>query len=89
MKSLSEIQRILKTQKPILSQKYGVEGIGIFGSYVRGEQKGLSDIDILIELKKPIQIDLIQFIEMENYLSDLLGIKVDLVIKEDLKPAYF
>lgn len=53
---------------------------------VRGEQKEGSDLDILVELKRPFSIDLIGFIEMENYLSDLPGIKVDRVIKEDLKP---
>lgn len=85
MKTLSEIQRILLQQKPILFEKYGVKEIGVFGSYVHREQKKVSDLDILIELEKPIQIDLIGFIEMENYLSDLLGVKVDLVMKEDLK----
>jgi predicted nucleotidyltransferase len=86
MKSLDEIQQILQQQKPILAKKYGVKEIGVFGSYVRGEEKNTSDIDILVELEKPIRIDLIAFIEMENYLSDLLGIRVDLVLKENLKP---
>ena len=70
----------------MLMDKYGISEIGLFGSYVRGEQNDNSDLDVLVELEKPIRIDLIGFIELENYLSDALGIKVDLVIKEDLKP---
>lgn len=86
MKTLTEIREILRQQKPYLSNKYGVVRLEIFGPFVREEQKEGSDLDILVELKKPLSIDLIAFIEMENYLSDLLGIKVDLVMKEDLKP---
>jgi predicted nucleotidyltransferase len=86
MKTLIEIQQILHQKKPILVEKYGVKELGVFGSYVHGKQKNASDLDVLVELKRPIRIDLIAFIEMENYLSDLLGIKVDLVMKEDLKP---
>ena len=70
----------------MLIEQYGICEIGLFGSYVRGEQHGNSDLDILVELEKPVRIDLIGFIEMENYLSDALGVKADLVIKEDLKP---
>jgi len=86
MKTLAEIQQILQQKKPILVEKYGVKEMGVFGSYVRGEQKNTSDLDVLVELEKPIRMDLIAFIEMENYLSDLLGMKVDLVMKENLKP---
>lgn len=60
--------------------------MGVFGSYLRGEQKNTSDLDMFVEVKRPIRVDLIAFIEMENYLSDLRGMKVDLVMKEDLKP---
>ncbi|MFH1008306.1 MAG: nucleotidyltransferase family protein [Candidatus Latescibacterota bacterium] len=86
MKTLAEIQKVLQQKKPILVEKYGVKELGVFGSYVRGEQKNASDLDVLVELEEPIRMDLIAFIEMENYLSDLLGMKVDLVMKEDLKP---
>lgn len=60
--------------------------IGIFGSYVRGEQRPDSDLDILIELERPPQISLIGLVELELYLSELLGIRVDLAIKKNLKP---
>lgn len=58
--------------------------MGIFGSLVRGEQNRKSDLDIIVEFAKPI--GLLKFINLENYLHDLLGIKVDLVTKSALKP---
>jgi predicted nucleotidyltransferase len=86
MKAISQISQILQDQKPYLAQKYGVAEIGIFGSYVRGEQRPDSDLDVLIELERPARISLIDLVELELYLSDLLGIKVDLAIKKNLKP---
>ena len=86
-KSLDEIRKILKNHERELKKKYGVKRIGLFGSYVRGEQKeGISDLDILVEFKPRARISLLDFVGMENYLSDLLGIKVDLVEKSTLKP---
>lgn len=67
-----------------MRKKYSVKEIGIFGSYVKGEEKEESDIDILVEFEKPI--GLLKFIELENYLTDLFKIKVDLVMKSALKP---
>ena len=78
-----EIKQILKRQKSLLKKKYGVKGIGIFGSYVRGEGKRRSDVDLLVEFTKPIS--LLDFMKVENYLSDALGVKVDLVMKDVLK----
>jgi uncharacterized protein len=84
MKTLEEIKGVLKKQKPFLKEKYGVSEIGIFGSYVRGEQRKKSDLDILVEFNKPI--GLLKFVGLEIYLSEVLGIKVDLVMKGSLKP---
>ncbi len=83
-KSIQEIKRILLSHKQDLSDKYGVREIGIFGSYVRNENKKNSDIDILVELEKPMGF--FKFIRLERYLSELLGAKVDLVTKNALKP---
>jgi hypothetical protein len=69
-----------------LSKKYKVKEIGVFGSYVRGEQKKQSDLDILVEFEETANLSLLDFIRVENYLSDVLGIKVDLVEKHTLKP---
>lgn len=85
MKTLTEIRQILQTQKPYLYEKYGVTEVGIFGSYVRGEQRPDSDVDILIELEHPVRISLFDLIDLEEYLSELLEIKVQTAIKKNLK----
>lgn len=84
MKTFEEIKGILIQSKPIVQKKYKVKEIGIFGSYVRGEQHENSDVDVLIDFEKAPS--LLKFIELENYLSDTIGIKVDLVMKRVLKP---
>jgi predicted nucleotidyltransferase len=85
MKTVAEIRQILQGQKPYLAEQYGVAEISIFGSYVRGEQRTDSDLDVLIELERPARISLIDLVELELYLSDLLDIKVDLAVKKNLK----
>lgn len=82
MKSVQEIKRTLEE----LKGKYKVKEIGIFGSYVRGEQKGKSDLDILVEFEEDAKLSLLDVAGLEIELSDLLGIKVDLVEKKSLKP---
>jgi predicted nucleotidyltransferase len=62
---------------------YQPEMIGIFGSYARGENRPDSDLDILINIKKPI--GLLEFVKMEQELSELLNIKVDLVTERSVK----
>ncbi len=84
MKRLEEIQEILRQKKPILRERFKVKEIGIFGSFVRGEEKDTSDLDILVELERPV--GLIKFVGLQNYLSDELGENVDLVTKSALKP---
>lgn len=84
MKSFEEIKEILSKSKPMVQEKYKVKELGIFGSYVRGEQNESSDVDILIAFEKAPS--LLKFIELENYLTETIGIPVDLVIKQVLKP---
>jgi len=87
MMNLKEIERILAEHKEELYQKYKIKEIGIFGSFVRGEESKESDVDIVVEFEEVP--GLIKFIEIEEYLSKLLGRKVDLVrkpaIREELK----
>src|SRR5688572_15786789 len=82
--SLENILETLRQQVPMLTERYSVETLEVFGSYVRSEQNRDSDLDILVTFKEVPS--LLTFIAMENYLSDLLGIKVDLVMKDSLKP---
>ena len=84
MKKIEEIKSILEKHKNEIEEKYKISEIGIFGSCIKGEQKEASDVDILVEFRE--SIGLIKFMEIENYLTDLLGIKVDLVMKSSLKP---
>ena len=85
-KSIDEMRGILKQHKKELKEKFGVREIGMFGSYIRGDQKEDSNIDIVVEFQPDAEMDLIKFVELEEYLSDLLGTKVDLVMKSALKP---
>lgn len=82
--TFEKIKNILTGLKPFLMERYKVKEIGIFGSYVRGEQKKKSDLDILVDFDEPIS--LLKFIELENYLRENIGLKVDLVMKDSLKP---
>ena len=84
MKTLDEIKSILQKQKDELSSRFSVKEIGIFGSFVHGEQDQQSDIDILVEFKEPVGF--FKFLDLEEFLGDLLGIKVDLVSRRALKP---
>lgn len=84
MWSLEEIKNILAEHKEELRKKFKVEEIGIFGSFVRVEQRKRSDIDLLVKFEKPPS--LFEFMDLEDYLSKLLGLKVDLVTKDALKP---
>jgi predicted nucleotidyltransferase len=80
---LSHIEETLRTNKRYLNKRYGVKELGIFGSYLHREQKTRSDLDLLVEFEEPI--GLFDFIRLENELTRLTGIKVDLVVKEALK----
>lgn len=82
---IDEIKRRLEGLKPLLREKFEVKSIGIFGSYVRGQQRKGSDLDILVEFEDSDKLSLLDFIRLENYLSEELGIKVDLVEKNTLK----
>jgi hypothetical protein len=81
---LDEIKETISSNREVLKDRFKVSTIGIFGSYVRAEQKKRSDIDILVEFDGTV--GLIEFMQLEFYLKDLLGIKVDLVTKDALKP---
>ena len=75
---------ILRAIKPELEAQFRVERVALFGSYARGRQGHDSDVDLLVSFKEPPS--LLDFIELENALSESLGVKVDLVMEEALKP---
>ncbi len=84
MKTKKAILNILKVELPKLKEMYGVKNIGLFGSYSRGEQTKHSDVDLLVEFDRPIGF--FKFIELEDYLSEKLKVKVELVTDDALKP---
>ena len=87
MKNIEHIKKRLEELKPILEEKFQVEIIGVFGSYIRGEQTKKSDVDVLVEFKQAAHIGLLKYVELEIFLSEQLDVKVDLVAKGGLKPS--
>lgn len=85
MLEIENIKNILKEEKGRLSA-IGIDQVGIFGSFVRGEEKPQSDIDILVDVNSESTLTLFTLVDIELRLSERLNRKVDLVIKSDLKP---
>lgn len=82
--TLRGISDTIKKHESFLQETYNVRKLGVFGSVARGEQTGISDIDMLVELSRPI--GLFKFVDLEKYLGQILGRKVDLVTQDALKP---
>ena len=80
-----EIKKLLEQLKPELVKKYHVQSLGLFGSIVRGDFNDSSDIDILVDFKKPIGVE---FIDLADYIELRLQKKVDLVSRNGVKPKY-
>ena len=84
MKPIKEIREVLSLQKQSLCEIYQITEIGIFGSYARGEETEASYIDILVDYETAPTF--IMLVELRDYLSQLFGLKVDVVTKNGLKP---
>ena len=82
MLSASNIENTLRNLKPVLSDKFEVERIGYFGSFARGDQNADSDIDILVEFRRPLGW---AFFDLQELLEKELQRKVDLVSTKALK----
>lgn len=83
MKSLEEIKEIINQHRKELEEEFKVKSIAIFGSYARGEQNEESDIDIIVEFKEPVGL---LFIHLADFLEEILGVKVDLLTMDAIKP---
>lgn len=81
--NLEKIKEILSENLPLLAEKYNVKRIGVFGSVARGDSNVGSDVDLLVDLSD--SFGLFKFVELENFLTNLIGRKVDLVTKNALK----
>jgi len=84
MKTLEEIRAVIYAHKDELRQRYKVRVVGKFGSYIRGEQRGNSDLDLLAEFDE--KASLLDLTGAQVMLSELLGVEVDLAPREDLRP---
>lgn len=91
MKKLKEIRKILKENKEVIAKEFKAEIVGIFGSYVRGEQRDDSDLDVLVKFHKGAT--LFELVGLAIFLEEKLGIKVDVVpydtVREEIKEQIF
>lgn len=87
MLTKDDILNKLKEIKPLLHDKFYIKNLGLFGSYVRGENSETSDIDILIEYEENSPFSLFTLISLEDFLTKLFNIKIDVVNKKSIKPA--
>lgn len=84
MKTLQEIRKVITEHKEALKNSFSVKDIGIFGSFVRGEEQHKSDIDILVDFEEPVGF--FEFMDLQEFLEKILSSKVDLVSRKALKP---
>ncbi len=82
MKSKVEVVEKLSELKPYLLKEFAVRQIGIFGSYANNTFNENSDIDVIVDLEKPIGW---KFLTLEIYLENIFNKKIDLVTKDALK----
>ncbi len=82
-RALEDIRRVLREHLPELAARHKLKSLGIFGSYVRGEARSTSDVDLLVEFSETP--DIFKFMDLEDDLTALLGRKVDLVTRPALK----
>lgn len=86
-KEFETIKQKIAKEKEYLRRTYGVEEIGVFGSFARGDNDDNSDVDIAIEINHDkAVVGFFEFGRMERFLEELLGRKVDLVTKDAIKP---
>jgi predicted nucleotidyltransferase len=84
--SLDEIKRIIQQHKPELKHQFHVDKIGVFGSYARGTQKKISDVDFLVKLDEPISY--IELAGLKIYIEEITGLESDVVPYHNLRPEF-
>lgn len=83
--SREEVVSILRRELPYLKNHYGVERIILFGSYAKGAQKKKSDVDLLVDLGRPLGLE---FVALADYLEEVLGRKVDVATFDHFKESF-
>jgi len=84
LRKLEDVLAELRRLQPALRRRYPIRAMGVFGSYARGRQRADSDLDILVELDDGI--GLMEFVGLKQELGDAIGLEVDLVSHNALKP---
>ena len=85
-RSLDMLRARLRAELPYLRRRWKVDRLSIFGSYVRGDETGDSDLDLLVTFtEKP---DLLDYVALERHLEDLLGLSVDVGMPTELRPSF-
>ena len=77
----------LNARRDELRTRYGIHTIKLFGSRARSDARPDSDLDLIIGANKPYRFDLLELISLQQEISEDLGVAVDLVLEEDLKPG--
>lgn len=71
--SIEEIKNILNNNKDYFTEKYGVDNFLLFGSYAKNLQTAESDIDLLVNFTKPV--DMFDFVDLQEYLTKIFNKK--------------
>ena len=81
--TIDEIKKILQKNRNYIQEKYYADRFLLFGSYAKNLQTSESDIDLLVSFNRPV--DMFEFIDLQDYLSNLFGKKIDLGTLKSLK----
>jgi len=84
MPTLEEILAALREQHELLSRRYPIQRMALFGSWARGEAREDSDVDVVVEVDPSIGL---RFVDLGNELEQALGRRVDLVSRRSIKPS--
>ncbi|MCD6362722.1 MAG: nucleotidyltransferase family protein [Synergistetes bacterium] len=84
--SKEELLAFLRRKKAFFYTAYGIKKIGVFGSYVRGEETRESDIDIIVDMARDRK-NIHNLLGFKRYLEKELGVKIDVGLETALKPA--
>jgi uncharacterized protein len=82
-RTLNNIKKTLSDLKPEMHERFGVSAVGLFGSWVRGEQRAESDIDVLVDFDR--KVNLFEILELQWYLESAFGCKVDVAPRDSLR----
>ncbi len=80
--SKTEVLKLLRKQLPLLRKRYGVARLALFGSYAKGRPRPTSDVDLLVELSRPLGLE---FVALADDLEKALGKKVDITTFDSFK----